>query len=65
MLKRIYITAFDPATKIASAASSDSGFPSIEAAIAVFGPGDICRGVRSVTYPGGVFLSDYVVRYES
>lgn len=60
----IYSTPFDPRTKQPLGPSTDSGFGSIDEAVAILGEGYLSRGKRSVTYPG-VFLSDYVLTASS
>lgn len=60
----IYLTPFNPETMQATGPSVDSGFASIDAAVAMLGPTFVRRSGRCATYPGGVFLSDFVVRVE-
>lgn len=60
----IYMTLFHPNTHEPAGPSSDSGFGSIDEAVAVLGDGYLSRGKRSVTYPG-VFISDYVLTSSS
>lgn len=60
----IYMTHFDPVTKLPTSGSIDSGFGSIDEAVAVLGDNYLSRGVRSVTYPG-VMLTDYVLTASS
>lgn len=55
----IYITTFDPVTKRANAASTDSGFPTLDAVRACMGDGWLRSSGRVVVYPGGVAFSDY------
>lgn len=59
----IYLTPYDPQTLQATGPSTDSGCPSLEMALLLFGAGFIDRGVRFINYPG-VFVSDYVLRLE-
>lgn len=56
----LFLTPFDSDTKQPTGPSSDSGFGSINEAVAVLGDAYLSRGKRSVTYPG-VFISDYVL----
>ncbi len=60
----IYSTPFDIETKQPTGPSTDSGFGSIDEAVAILGEGYLSRGKRSVTYPG-VFLSEYVLTASS
>lgn len=57
----IYLTPFDPQTKRATAPSADSGFLSLQAAVACFGPGHLTLSQRAAVYPN-IMLSDYPVR---
>lgn len=55
----IYLTTFDPVTKRGNAASTDSGFPTLDDVRAVLGDGWLSSSGRVVIYPGGVAFSDY------
>lgn len=60
----LFLTPFDSDTEQPTGPSSDSGFGSIDEAVAVLGDGYLSRGKRSVTYPG-VFISDYMLTSSS
>lgn len=60
----IYSTPFDSDTKQPTGPSTDSGFGSIDEAVAILGDNYLSRGVRSVTYHG-VMLTDYVLTASS
>ena len=57
----IYITPFDPLTKEATDASTDSGFDSLATVEAVMGT-PLHHGKRWATYPDGVAFSDFPFR---
>lgn len=56
----IYVTEFDPSTLQATAASTDSGFGSLDEAVSVLGEEYVRRSYRCVIYPG-VMISDFEV----
>jgi len=57
----IWVTAYDPVTREATADSTDSGFDSLATVEAVMGP-PLAAGKRWVTYPDGVAFSDFPFR---
>lgn len=60
----IYATPFDDETKQATAASSDSGFTSIDEVVEAMGSEWLTCSDRAAVYPGLMF-SDYVLRVEA